>query len=493
MKTITVEDVAAGMTADIRDEAPGVTKLAKHFDLITRPKTLTPYHSQITGDGSASLDQITDLFYSNSGLMFGAGVNSGSPARTRVYSNNSFTSASWTNLINGVSASGDMVKGTFVEYHGFGYGFNSNSTVWKVDLSDATPWSDDAAGGALTGVPNGVQGLVHSKDDILYMATANRISLNNNGAWTKNALVLPDRYTITCLAEYGNYLAIGCDTTIAGNSIVYLWDRDTSLNTITENIDWGNGQLRVLQQVEGELLGVSIRQDVNTNLASRLEVRRYFGSTADVFATILASTSVGLQLLQNGQKQNERMYFAAGITIDGVLHNGVWCVGKSEKGHWAVWCDRLPNNDTAIAANSLQGFFIIGDFVYISYNDSGFNLTMTSSVATAYAGSSIIETVINPDMPVIDKKSMKQLQAVQVSYDALPTAGQVILKYKVDGGSFITVFTETADGEVATETGVDATGTSFTSGRDYQFRIECTGGANFCGFKYKYEALKTII
>ncbi len=494
---VAIEDFAAGMTSDIREETKGKVKLVKHFDILTRPNTLTPYHSQITGDALASTDQISDFLYSVSqGTMFGVGVDSTGTPKTRVYSNSGFTSSTWSNISNGVSSSNDLVAGTFVEYHGFAYGLRGAGLVWKADLSGSTAWNDDAATGALSGSALGVQGLVHSKDDVLYMAAGHTVASNNNGSWNKSALVLPSQYSIVALAEYGNYLAVGCNTTIAGKSVVYLWDRNSSLNTITEVIDWGTGVLRALQQVESELVGVSIRNDVNTNLGSRLDFRRYSGAVAELFFWLLASTSTGLMVLKGGQKQNERLYFGAGITIDGVLHNGIWALGKDEQGHWMVWFDRLPNNDTAIAASSLVGFFVIGDFMYVSYNDSGYHMTMTDSSATGYTGSSLIETVMNPEMPIQDRKSNKQLLVIQLSYDPLPTLGQVILKYKVDGGAWTTILTTlgstAATNELmACERTIDASGTEFTSGREYQFRVESTGGALITGLKYKYEVLTT--
>ena len=87
----------------------------------------------------------------------------------------------------------------------------------------------------------------------------------------------------------------------------------------------------------------------------------------------------------------------------------------------------------------------------------------------------------------------KSLLAVAAAYDALPSGGQVVLKYNVDGGAWTTVFTETTTGKVVTEQGLDATGTAFTSGREYRFRLESSGGVLLTGLKYKYEVLQTLL
>jgi len=77
-------------------------------------------------------------------------------------------------------------------------------------------------------------------------------------------------------------------------------------------------------------------------------------------------------------------------------------------------------------------------------------------------------------------------------YEFLPAAGQVILKYKVDGGSQTTIFTETTDSAVITET-QNAAGTEFTEGREYEFEIDSTGGAEVTGFYARYEIKDTLV
>ncbi|GAH30408.1 unnamed protein product, partial [marine sediment metagenome] len=63
---------------------------------------------------------------------------------------------------------------------------------------------------------------------------------------------------ITSICEFGNYLAIGAAPLSGlGGSVVYLWDRDSSLTTLSEIIDFGEGNLRVLEEIDGVLIGIS--------------------------------------------------------------------------------------------------------------------------------------------------------------------------------------------------------------------------------------------
>lgn len=509
------------MTADKRDQTSGTVKMVKNFDLLTTPHSLTPHHSQITADSAPDTNRIKNfLYYTPIGgnvALWGLGGADGSPFGT-IYYKTDLTSTTWSQTANN-TITHRLVNNVFVEYHDFFYGIQGGSApgkVWMYDPTGAVAMNQDAATGAIsttTSIADRVaNGIVHSKDDVLYLACNNVIASNNNGAWTNAALTLPSKYYIATMCEYGNYLVIGCAPYNGGKSVVYLWDRNSSLTTLSDSIDFGVGQLQIIEQVEGELIGISVRQDVFSNLSTRFVFRRYSGATAKVFRELVASSYTGLQLLY-GQKFNaNRLYFLAGIEIEGTVHNGIWGVGKNEKGNWVVWFDTLPNNDTAITTSGLAGFTKIGDYACISYCSSpngqapspdanlygagygtGYSLTMTDSTSTAYTGSSIIETVINPDMPQVDIPLKKQLMAIEVTYDPLPSGGQVILKIKADGVGWTTVYTETTAGVTATEAVYDATGTAFTSAREYQFRIESTGGAVVTGLTYKYEVQKTLI
>lgn len=496
--TVFVDDFNEGMTSDIRDTTKGIVKLSKHFDLYTRPHSLTPYRSQVEADTNSATDRLTDFLIGQSAILYGGGNDTVSN-NIKIWQGSGGTT--WTAATGGVSTGNiQMVSGIFVLYHDVIYGGVVSGNIWKYDTLGASFTNNaQTTSGACT-----AQGVVHSKDDILYMAYTTSggvptIASNNNGSWTVSALALPSKYRITSLSEYGNYLAIACKPSLTGqcNSVVYLWDRDSTLTTLSEVIDFGQGDLTVISQIEGELIGVSLRLDTTINIATgltpRLVFRNYAGARADVFREIIATSATGIQLVSGNKFNANRFYFLAGIEIDTVLHNGVWCISKNSLGRWAVWFDKLPNNDTTIAAGSLTGFFVYGDYALISWNDSGYRLTQTSATSTAFAGTSLIELPLNVAVPAAERTANKQLQVVALAYDPLPSGATATLKYKIDGGSWITIFTEATLGQVVTEDIYDSSNTNFTAGREYQFRIESKGGAIITGLKYKYEVLSTLI
>lgn len=501
MKTVAVENFTRGMTPDIREKATGFTKIATNFDILTRPNTLTPFHSMVDADGSSTINQLTDFLWYTANLIYGVGITSGGDTKLLFKAPGTST---WSANANNLSSGKTMIPGIFVLYHGGTaagasgatdkfFGANTDGSIWKADVNGAVAWVnvETTLGQAATS-----NAIVHSKDDIMYIGAGNILASNNNGTWNTTALTLPSKYIISSICEYGNYLAIACrsNNPIYGKSVVYLWDRDSSLNTLAEVIDFGTGELLALEQVEGLLIGISLRTNLLFNLPDRLVFRKYeTGGVADVFLELLSSSMTGIVFAGRRQKQDQRMYFMAEITIDGVLRSGIWGVGKDAEGHWAVWHDRTPNNDTAVALNSLKGFITTGDYAIVSYNDGGFKLRETSTVSTDYAASAIIETVINPAMPVIDYTTSKQLQNILVAYDPIPSGGQVICKYKVNGSAWTTIFTETTTGKTITDTAFDASGTRLQPGTEYQFRVESTGGVMVTGLKYRYEILTTNI
>ena len=86
--------------------------------------------------------------------------------------------------------------------------------------------------------------MIVGQDDILYLGVGNNTSGFNitsitedgtfdpatNTTWTENhsALDMPDGMVITCLAEFGRWLAIGTKKGDANIANVYLWDRTSS-------------------------------------------------------------------------------------------------------------------------------------------------------------------------------------------------------------------------------------------------------------------------
>ena len=341
--------------------------------------------------------------------------------------------------------------------------------------------------------------MVHSKDDIRYIPYDNKIAKNDNKTWTNAALTLPTHLKINSISEFGNYLAIGCAplSSVFGNSIVYLWDRDSSLATLSESIDWGAGNLKVLQQIGNELIGISLAGNVLSRFNDRIIFRVYTASGAVEIAEFIFDSSSSTILPIAKQVIDNRLWFMMDGKVNGSQREGVWSIGRTLDGTFSIVHERTPDNDTAlIQSKTLKNFILVGDFLFQAYFSSGVYALSKTNDQNTYSATAIRETTINPGMIEGDRTKKKQLEAVSLSYEPFPSGGSAVLEYRVDSsdGTWTTVLTETTSNKITTErTKIDA-GTEFTSGREYEFRITTTSKKIVVTeLKYKYSILETSI
>lgn len=498
MPTIPVNNFGGGMTADSRNTG-AYSQLCKHFDNFTAKHKLVPYRSSedaITAVTQVSVQLQNFLMYS--GNMYALGRQA-STAKALIYKNTDIATPSWSTPTNGQDNTYTISDYTFfMEYKGILWGTNSQG-LWSYNIGSTT-FSETAQPLTFTTI---TQGIVHSKDSKAYFGYTNATAMyiaskDGSSAWSITALTLPDvNHKIVSICEYGNYLAIGCaPLQVGGDSFVILWDRDSSLNDVSETINLGNRVLSTIENVDGYIIAISLSGNTSAVVAPKLTFSEYGGGGFQVFNEIpLAAAQVSSVV--GKQKSNNRLYF--GLTTSSLGYTtqydyvGVWSVGRnSPNDSFTVNMDRLADNDTL--PQSIKNFIIVSDYAYISYLDAGtgdYGLSKTDDQAT-YNSTSTYLTVINPNMPDVDKIKKKQLQSVIVTYEKLPTAGQCVLKYRVDGGSFVTVFTETTNNAQFTEM-PNANGTGFTAGRDYEFQLESSGGAIPTAIGYKYITLETQI
>lgn len=492
METAVVREFDGGITSDPRSTATNVGRIVKHFDILTSPGGLTPYRSMETETVNAATYQIEN-FVAAGTTLYGLGVVSGT-AKAQVFSKTDFTDMTWATPANDQSSAGARATSVFVYYALTGkiYGLRAGTSVWSF-RTDAGGWNDTDTSISYT---TAAQGLVHSKDDILYIPYDNKIASNNNGSWNTAALTLPNYYVITSICELGNYLAIGCRPLDSGrNSRVFLWDRDSTVNTLSESIDWGPGSLYALDELEGELVGISISGNTSADARSRITFRSYqSGGTARPFKVLTSSApDSGAILSQVKQKARDRMFFMLSQTLDGTYQRGIWSAGRSAPGKpLTVALDYLPNNDTAIAVGDvLNNFFIVNDILFASFTVGNNDVFAKSDDQANYTATSIWESAINPNMPVAHRILSKKLLAVGVSMEPLTAGQQVVLKYRVDGSAWsAAILTETTVGQVVSEA-ASLAGSSFTDGREFEFRVESTGGAVITALSYRYEEMKT--
>ena len=518
-----------GIVNDPRDPREATARIMSNFNTISSPHKMTPYRSSESGDASGSTQTIRNFVIARfdstpTFALYGLGVVSGT-GRAQVFrkalttgSANDLDDGDWTTTANNQSSTGATAFSLFVFYPRTGliYGSRAGTQIWAYDPTGVAVFADSHQ--ALTTTDIG-QGIVHSKDDILYIPYFNAagptaaIAKNNNGSWTNAALTLPTHYMPVTICEYGNFLAIGCAHRDGlSNSRVFLWNRDSSLATIHESIDWGTGSLVILEEIDGELIGIS--QKGGTAAAGwftgipngtaphndRVFFRKLIGNKAFKFLELSAnhaSTRNTTQIPSYRQKVDNRLYFQMMIELNGSVRDGVWSIGRSSPdAPLALIHERTSNNNTAlVTSDSMRGFFMVGDYLFQSYVAGGTHATTkTDDSTTAFSHNSVYETkTFNGEKHGFDATFYKDLHEVSVMTEYMPTAGQITLAYQINQNigtsTWTTIFTNSTDNSIShTANNVESGGTALP--KDYKeiaFRILATGGAEVTGLRFVEE------
>lgn len=479
-----------GIENDPRDPRENTCRMVSNFDILTNPRKMTPYRSSESGDGASATSQKQNfaiaLRTGSTYSLYSLGVKSGAGTAEVLYKNittgaaNDLDDDDWANTNNNQSSAGAANFNLFLYYKKTDliYGARAGTHIWTYD-PDGSAWVDTSHALAYTNI---AQGLIHSKDDIMYVPYDNKIAANDNTSWTDAALTLPTHLYITSICEYGNYLAIAAaplKAGVGGHSVVYLWDRDSTLTTLSESIDWGAGTLKVLEEIDGFLVGISLFGGVTTTFNDKVIFRAYAGSKAIKFKELVATTSTTLPIAK--QKENNRLYFMLGGTFAGAVREGVWSISRKAGGGFTLIHERTPNNNTALTSGILYNFFLLGDFMFISYNSSSAYALSKSDDQANYTASGIYET---KRFDAGDASLKKDLIGGTVMTEFLPTNGKIILEYRIDQNTtWVNIFTEETNNSIS----FSAVNDLPTDYKEIQFRIESTGGAEVTSLSFKEE------
>jgi hypothetical protein len=328
------------------------------------------------------------------------------------------------------------------------------------------------------------QGLI-GRDDNLYLPYNNiLVRVYPSGTVQDQALKLPTNLKITSLTNFGNYLAIATAPKEGFNGVskVFLWNFTSP--DIQEVIDWGEGELKVLETIEGMLIGITDRYLNNATGAGRgsLIIQASTGGSPQVLKEVFTAKLTGVSMPRSKTVKNNRLFFTAKIMTNdaGTEYNeGIWSFGRKNASYpYALSLD--------YSADNIQTFDSAANFFYISHSGDG-SILKTNENAV-YTEPSILETQIynfgNAEM-------FKRLDRVKVSFRKLITGEELVVKYKIDNGSWITIGTFDTVNEISVSF-VKELNKEFSTGKEFQFRFESTGGLEITGFTLLATELSTI-
>jgi hypothetical protein len=485
---IKVNQFFGGISDSSRKSSTNEFQRSLHFDIFSDPQRLIPYRSleadTATSVSATDLKQylVRDFVYASASTkLYGLGQTLA--GNTKIVQKAVAESGLWT-LPATSEGNGAVKNGSFFEYKDYLWGFQGTNQIFKWGLLSGTPSITNSVatvGSTITSVANGVI----AADGNAYLAYNNVIVriATDASTITDSAKTVPTNFKITSLANYGSYLAIGCSPkdSFNGQSKVFLWNLSSDL--FAETIDWGEGDLRVLEPIEGLLVGVTDRYLNNATGAGRgsLIIQGYSGGAAQVLKEVFTQALVGKTLPTSKVVRNNRLFFAAKVMTNqsGTAYDeGIWSFGRKNVNYpYSLTLDIVDEN---INTSGITSFSTAANYFFLSHSGDG-SVSKTNDAAV-YAFTSVYESLIyNFD----DQTVTKKLEQFSVYTAPLPTGASVTAKYKVDSDTtWTTIGTLSTTGALARNfINVESTAANFKSFKEVQFRLESTGGAEITGFR----------
>ena len=486
---IKIDQFSGGISDDVRIQSPDSFTISKHFDIFSNPKRMTPYRSLEADDTDITTYFVRDFKYASaSAKVYGLG-QTGAGLTKIVYKADAITNG-WT-IPSSSEGNGAVKNGCFFEYKDYMWGFQGTNQVFKWGVLSGTPSITNSVTTVASAITSVADGVIAS-DANAYMAYNNVVvRISTTGTVTDSAKTVPSNYKITSLANYGNYLAIGCSPVANYNGVskVFLWNLSSDL--FQETIDWGEGELRVLETVEGYLVGVTDRylnNDVGAGKGSMI-LQIYSGGVPQVIKEVFTKKLNGKSIPLSKSLRNNRLFWSAKIMTNdaGTEYNeGIWSFGRKNANYpWALTLDIIDEN---VDVDGIEAFGMAGNYFFIAHSNDG-SVDKTNDAAT-YAFTSSYETQIHD---FGDPDTVKKLDAFKVSFVPLSSGQAVTAKLKTDEDTaWTTVGSVSTVGETSYTFKRLASGANFPSGREYKFLIESTGGAEPTGYKARAEIFNTL-
>ncbi len=490
-----INNFSGGISDDPRKPSVSEFIISKHFDIFSQPNRLIPYRSleADTNDGSTSTGMkqylVRDFLYSaTSTKLYGLGQNGS--GQTKIVYKADATSGDWT-LPSSSEGNGIVQNGCFAEFKDYLWGFQGTNQIWKWGLLSGTPSitnSTYTVASTITSIANGII----AADANLYLPYNNTLVRITPGLTITGEVVsVPTNLKITSITNYGNYMAIGCApiASFNGTSKVYLWNLSSDL--FTETIDFGEGDLRVIETIEGMIVGITDRYLNNSIGAGKgsMIVQTYAGGTPQVVKEVFTQALTGKTMPISKSVKNNRLFFTAKIMTNSAgttYDEGIWSFGRKNLNYpYTLTLDVIDEN---INTSGIQAFNTAGNYFFIAHSADG-SIDKTDDAAN-YTFTSIYESQIQD---FGDVSMDKRLETIKVSFAKLVTGQSLAVKIKFDDAtSFTTVgsFT-TANAISKTFSIIESTDLNFSSGKELKLRLESTGGLEITGYELRATLMDT--
>lgn len=480
---ITIDDFSGGISDDVRTISPDTFRVSKHFDIFTHPKKLVPYRNTVadeeygTSTGLKAYKVQDVVYFPNLDVLIGMGRKTDGTGTQIFYKDMSTGVGAWT---LGGNIVGNVWPGTLFKGPGNNAFFLADDDVYYATnvgtitlLQDLTTFSATSHG-------------ILGRDGNYYIGAEDDLIRIVGVTSAAKVLDLPTTHQITSLATYGNYLAIAMepdDANLTLNSFVYIWDYTSA--DVTEAIDWGPGSIKVLENLNGVLVGVSdeyMSSGVSLGAGQGKMVIRDYQGGSPVITKIVEAKSTGGYVRKSKGVRGGALRFAAKVPVSAsVTYEGIWAYGSRGSGYAnALTLDFIEEDATA----GIDAFNQIGNIDYIAHSNDG-SVQRTSPTET-YTYTSIYESQI------YYKNYQNQLEIIELTSEPVPSGGVLTLKYRVDGASsWTTIGTMSTAGQTYTTFTKLASGEDFQKHHEVEFRLESAGGVVPVRIRARYAVLNS--
>lgn len=487
---ISIRNFSGGISDSSRKLSTTEFQITKHFDIHTDPARLIPYRSleADTHDGSSSTGMkqyfVRDFkYHSASAKLFGLGQTAG--GLTKIVYKADATTGNWT-LPASSEGNGAVKNGCFVEFKDYMFGFQGTNQLWRWGtISGGSPTISNSFATVGSTITSVADGLIAS-DANLYLPYNNTLVRIAPGMTVSDAVIsVPTQFKITSICNFGSNMAIAAApiSSFNGVSKVFLWNLSSDL--FYETIELGEGDVRVVEQIDGALICITDRYLNNSVGAGKGSmIVQVFSGGVQVFKEIYTKALTSKDIPLSKAVKNNRLFFAAKIMTNSAGTNydeGIWSFGRKNGSYpYALTLDIIDEN---IDTDGIQAFGLAGNYFFVAHSGDG-SIDKTNDAAT-YAFTSIYESQI---FDFGDPCLQKRIEKLSIYTAPFPSSGSVTVKIKVDDDtSFTTVGSFSTEGGISRDFyNIESTGGELPTFKEIQIRIESvTGGGEVTGFKIR--------
>lgn len=506
-----INNFSGGISDDPRQPVSNAGSLIKHFDIFQNPFKLIPVRDTeadtSTSVSSTDLEQylVRDFILALSGRLYGLGENaSGQP---KVVFKADPTTGNWT-LPATAEGNAARIGGSFIEWVSSLWFFQGTTQVarWAID---STVTNTVGTVGTITTVAQSIVGA----DGNMYMFYNNKVvRVSSANAVTDDVFsAIPTDMRITAAARWGSYLAIavshGTSATAlpSGRSQVYIWDY-VATSTAVDVIDWGEGDLKVLGNIEGRLVGVSDKYLSNAISLSQgsMVVKMWAGGTPQVMKEIVANqlvtadTATARRFPRSFLVKDNRLYWAASVpflfstSTESTYHLGIWCFGRKNANSEFALSIEVVEEATASANYFISSIGNAGNYWFIAHSAQSAGLVRKTNDSSSFTYTSEYITQIRN---AGDSSVTKTLKGVTIYTDPLPAAAVITIQYAINQETtFTTIFTSSTDDSIsASAVNIASSGAQLPEYKEILFRITSTGGGEITGLSWQSDLLQKDI